>query len=89
MIRSIEDKMEEARQYFVQKAGAEPDAQQRRHLEYCADLAEAVQETTRLIDLVKTQLEEVRHAVGRHVEVTGTVPHTVRRSGHPRGRSAG
>ena len=78
MKRTIEDKAEEARQFFVGCAEAEKDEPRRKHFEYCADMAEAVRDTLRYVDHVKVQLEEIQHALGRHVQVSGTVPHTAR-----------
>ncbi|MGE5178210.1 MAG: hypothetical protein ACM3PF_03860 [Bacteroidota bacterium] len=83
MIRSIEDKIDEARACFLESTEGEKDPRRRRQLQACADMAEAIREAHRRIDYLKTQLEEVRHALGRHVEVRGTVPHT-RRPGRER-----
>lgn len=87
MNRSIEDKIDEARRFFLESAERETDPRRRLHLERCADMAEAIRETHRRIDYLRTQLDDVRHALGRHVEVTGTVPHT-RRPGRERERPA-
>jgi hypothetical protein len=80
----IHETMGRARRFFLERAAAETTDEGRELYEELHRIVEAVEETASLVAHLKIQLDEVRHAMGLHLEGGGPVPHTRRR---PRGEN--
>jgi len=76
----IRDAMQEAREYFEERASSETSDKKRELYDQMRQVVGAVEETASQVSYLKIQVDELRQAVGLHLESTGTVPHT-RRSG--------
>lgn len=76
---SVDEKMERAHRTFSERASRADTAEERTLCEELAEMADAMQETVRQLDHVKGQLDEMRRALGLHLETSGIVPHTQRR----------
>ncbi|HEX7077411.1 MAG TPA: hypothetical protein VF363_03215 [Candidatus Eisenbacteria bacterium] len=70
--------MERTRRFFADRAERAANETDRSAQEQLADMAESIQETVRLLEHLRVQVDEVRHAIGLHLETTGPVPHTHR-----------
>ena len=66
MIRSIDEKMEEARSYFTDQAEHARPKDQRATFERLADMAASIQETQRMLDYLKIRVDEIQHEMGLH-----------------------
>lgn len=75
----IDEKMERARLHFLDRAGRATTPEDRTTNEVLAQMAVSIQESLRLLEHLKLQVDEVRHAIGLHLETSGPVPHTQRR----------
>lgn len=64
MDKSYDVRMEEARQYFRDAASEEKNASRRLLAQHLAEMAEAIQEDMRMLDVLKDRIEEIRHTVG-------------------------
>jgi hypothetical protein len=64
MEHSIDEMMEEARQYFHERAQAARSNDARALNEHLRELAEVVQENTRMIETLHRDLEKVHHVLG-------------------------
>lgn len=72
------DAMESAREYFEERAASETSDKKRELYDQMRHVVESVEETASLVAHLKIQMDELRQAVGLHLESTGTVPHTRR-----------
>jgi len=64
MKRPIDETMAEARQFFLERAQTAPVAYERVMHEHLRELAEAVQENARMLDVLRREIEELHHVVG-------------------------
>ena len=64
MKRPIDDAMAEAREFFLERAQAAPVTYERVLHEHLRELAEAVQENARMVDVLRREIEELHHVVG-------------------------
>lgn len=64
MKRPIDDTMAEARQFFLERAMAASITDERLLNEHLRELAEAVQENRRMLDVLRREIEELHHVVG-------------------------
>lgn len=76
---SIQEAVDASRQFLFDRAANAVKADERELYRHLQGLAESVEELASLQEDVKIQLEEVRHAMGLHLERSGPVPHTRRR----------
>ena len=73
---SITERMERARKVFLERAQAKGG--DRELYEALEELAMCHEDLKSSLDLVRVQLEDLRRAVGHHLETTGPVPHVRR-----------
>jgi len=64
MKRPIDETTAEARQFFLDRAMEAPTAEERLLYEHLRELAEAVQENSRMLDMLRREIEELHHVVG-------------------------
>ncbi len=64
MKRPIDETMAEARQFFLDRAAAASRPEEQRLNEQLRELAEAIQENTRMLDVLRGEIEEIRHVLG-------------------------
>jgi hypothetical protein len=64
MKRPIDETMAEARQFFLDRALAAGISDERLMNEHLRELAEAVQENSRMLDVLRREIEELHHVVG-------------------------
>lgn len=64
MKRPIDETMAEARQFFLERAQVAPIAYERVLHEHLRELAEAVQENARMLDVLRLEIEELHHVIG-------------------------
>ena len=64
MKRPIDEAMGEARQFFLERAQMAPVAYERLMCDHLRELAEAVQENARMLDVLRREIEELHHVVG-------------------------
>lgn len=76
---SMQEKMDASRRFFFERAAAATKAEDRELYRQLQAVAELVEEMASLQEHFKIQLDEVRHAMGLHLERSGPVPHTRRR----------
>lgn len=74
---SMTHRMDRVRRVFERRAHAKDE--DREFYEALEDLATCYEELKASIDYLKIQLDEVRRALGHHLETGGAVPHTRRR----------
>lgn len=64
MKRPIDETMAEARQFFLDRSKSANGTDERLMHEHLRELAEAVQENTRMLDVMRREIEELHHVVG-------------------------
>ena len=64
MKRPIEETLEEARQFFLDRAKTAREPKEREVSEHLCELAEAVQENCRMLDVLRGRLDDLRHVMG-------------------------
>ena len=64
MKRPIDETMAEARQFFLDRGQAAVVHDERLLNEHLRDLAEAIQENTRVLDVLRSQVGELHHVLG-------------------------
>lgn len=64
MKRPIDETMAEARQFFLDRSMAANGTDERLMNEHLRELAEAVQENSRMLDVLRREIEELHHVVG-------------------------
>jgi len=74
MIRSVDEKMDEARAFFTHRSELAKNLDERAIYEHLADMAASIQETQRMLDYLKTRVEEIQHATGLHLVGTRGQP---------------
>lgn len=62
----IEERMEKAMRFFAEQAGLAKKDDQREMFEHLHEVAAVNQLNTRMLDVLKHELEEVRHELGSH-----------------------
>lgn len=67
MIRSIDEKMDETRAFFTQRSEQAKKEDERAVYEHLAGMAASIQETQRMLDYMKTRIEEMQHRLGLHL----------------------
>jgi hypothetical protein len=64
MKKPIDDTMVEARQFFLEHALTAQTEEERLLHEHLRELAEAVQENARMLDVMRREVEELHHVMG-------------------------
>ena len=64
MTLSIDDRMESALTFFNERAALTKLPHQRELYEHLREIAEVNQLNTRMLDVLKRELEEIHHAIG-------------------------
>jgi hypothetical protein len=64
MKRPIDETMAEARQFFLERATAANGKEERLMSEHLREMAEAIQENTRMLEVLRGEIGELHHLVG-------------------------
>ena len=64
MKRPLDETMSEAREFFLERARAANGTDERLMNEHLSELAEAVQENGRMLDVLRREVEELHHVLG-------------------------
>jgi hypothetical protein len=64
MKHSIDEAMDEARRFFLEHGATATSEEGRRMSECLREMAEAVQENARMLDVLRRELDEVHHVLG-------------------------
>ena len=64
MKHSIDEVLEEARQFFLDRAQIAKSPEAKAVNEHLRALSEVIQENTRMLDVLRHELDELRHVVG-------------------------
>jgi hypothetical protein len=66
MKRPIDETMAEARQFFLERKAVAIDTEARLVSEHLREMAEAIQENTRMLKVLRDEIAELHHLVGVH-----------------------
>lgn len=77
---TMHETLAQARTYFAERAESEANDDRRELYDQLRHVVDSLRETASLVAHLKTQVEEVHHGMGMHLERTGSVPHTRRRT---------
>lgn len=66
MIGSSDERVEQARAYFADMAAKHKSGAAHVQASHMVALAEAVQEAIRSVDMIKSEIHEIRHTLGVH-----------------------
>jgi len=64
MKRPIDETMSAARQFFLERATAAQGVEERLVSEHLREMAEAIQENTRMLDVLRGEIGELHHVLG-------------------------
>lgn len=64
MKRPIDETMAEARQYFLERARAANGTDERILNEHLREMAEAIQENSRMLDVMRREIGDLHHVLG-------------------------
>ena len=64
MKRPIDETMAEARHFFLDRAQAAMLSEERHLNEHLRELAEAVPENSRMLDVLRSEIAELHHVIG-------------------------
>lgn len=78
MSSSIRESMGRSRRFFLERSTAASTDEERSLYEHMRQVSACVEETASLVEHLRVQLDDVRRAIGLHLESQGAVPHTRR-----------